>query len=64
MSFYLTIRLVKVRRWSAMARHIKYSDAERQLAGLAREVAMNWDVLYHGTRYAQSILKTRSYSIP
>jgi hypothetical protein len=41
-----------------MPRHIKYSDAERQLAGRAREVAMNRDVLYHGTRYAQSILKT------
>jgi hypothetical protein len=41
-----------------MLRHIKYSDAERQLAGRAREVAMNRDVLYHGTRYAQSILKT------
>jgi hypothetical protein len=41
-----------------MLRHIKYSDAERQLAGQAREVAMNRDVLYHGTRHAQSILKT------
>jgi hypothetical protein len=40
-----------------MLRHIKYSDAERKLAGLAREAAMNRDVLYHGTRYAQSILK-------
>jgi hypothetical protein len=41
-----------------MLRHIKYSDAERKLAGQAREVAMNRDVLYHGTRHAQSILKT------
>ena len=41
-----------------MPRHIKYTDAERQLAGQAREIAMNRDVLYHGTRYAQSILKT------
>ena len=41
-----------------MPRHIKYSDAERQLARQAREVAMNRDVLYHGTRYAKLILKT------
>jgi hypothetical protein len=41
-----------------MPRHIKYSDAERQLAGQAREVAKNRDVLYHGTRYAKLILKT------
>ena len=41
-----------------MVRHIKYSSAERELAARAREVAMNRDVLYHGTPYAKSILKT------
>ena len=41
-----------------MVRHIKYSSAERKLAARAREVVMNRDVLYHGTRYAKSILKT------
>lgn len=41
-----------------MPRHIKYSEAQRQFAGQAREVAMNRDVLYHGTRYAKLILKT------
>ena len=41
-----------------MVRHIKYSAAERRLAARAREVACNRDVLYHGTRYARSILKT------
>ena len=41
-----------------MVRHVKYSGAERKLAARAREVACNRDVLYHGTRYAQSILKT------
>ena len=40
-----------------MPRHIKYTDAERQLARQAREVAMTRDVLYHGTRYAELILK-------
>jgi len=38
-------------------RHIKYTTAERELALLARTVATNRDVLYHGTRYRQSILK-------
>ena len=42
----------------AMYRHVKYSEAEIKLAGVARQKAMNRDVLYHGTRYAQSILKT------
>ena len=41
-----------------MPRHIKYSVAVRRLAARVREVACNRDVLYHGTRYAQSILKT------
>ena len=40
-----------------MLRHIKYSEAQRQFAGQAREVAMNRDVLYRGTRYAKLILK-------
>lgn len=39
-------------------RHIKYTDEQRQLAALARGIAMNRDVLFHGTRTAQSILKT------
>ena len=42
----------------AMYRHVKYSEAEIKLAGVARQKAINRDVLYHGTRYAQSILKT------
>jgi hypothetical protein len=41
-----------------MTRHIKYSAAERELASAARSTAMNRDVLYHGTRYAQLILET------
>jgi len=41
-----------------MPRHIKYSDTVRQLAARAREIAMDRDVLYHGTRYTRSILKT------
>ena len=41
-----------------MPRHIKYSDTVRQLATRAREIAMDRDVLYHGTRYTRSILKT------
>ena len=41
-----------------MLRHIKYSVAVRRLAARAREVACNRDVLYHGTRYGKSILKT------
>lgn len=41
-------------------------EAERPLAILARSVAMKRDVLYHGTRYAKSILNTGVlfYSIP
>jgi hypothetical protein len=42
-----------------MCRHIKYTEAERKLANMARKKAKNRDVLYHGTRYANSILKTR-----
>jgi hypothetical protein len=41
-----------------MLRHMKYLDAERRLASVARETAMNRDVLYHGTRYPQLILRT------
>ena len=40
----------------AMLRHIKYSDMERELAARARAIAKARDVLYHGTRYTQSIL--------
>ena len=40
-----------------MLHNIRYTAAERQLAGIARQKAMNQDVLYHGTRYAKSILK-------
>ena len=42
-----------------MIHHIKYTTAERELALLARKLATNRDVLYHGTRYCQSILKTK-----
>jgi hypothetical protein len=35
----------------------KYTEAERQLAAIVRKAAMGRDVLYHGTRHAQSILK-------
>jgi hypothetical protein len=41
-----------------MIHHIKYTTAERQLALLARKLATNLDVLYHGTRHRQSILRT------
>jgi hypothetical protein len=37
---------------------ITYTKEERNLAALARKLAMNRNVLYHGTRYAQSILRT------
>jgi hypothetical protein len=43
---------------AAINRHIKYLEAERQLASAARSTAMNRDVLYHGTRYPQLILRT------
>jgi hypothetical protein len=36
----------------------EYSAAQRQLAATARKLAMNRDVLYLGTRHAQSILTT------
>lgn len=39
-----------------MSRHIKYSKKVRVLAAQAREIAVTQDVLYHGTRYPQSIL--------
>jgi hypothetical protein len=41
-----------------MIHHINYTTAERELALLARKLATNRDVLYHGTRYRHSILKT------
>jgi hypothetical protein len=41
-----------------MPRHMQYSDAERKLAWIARKKAGSRDVLYHGTRYAGSILRT------
>ena len=43
-------------RTAVMFRPRKYSEAERRLANLARKTAMKRDVLYHGTRHAQSIL--------
>jgi hypothetical protein len=36
-----------------MPRHLKYTEA-----GVARHKAMDRDALYHGTRYAELILKT------
>ena len=47
-----------------MIHHIEYTTAERELALLARKLAMNRDVLYHGTRYRQSILKTETLFCP
>jgi hypothetical protein len=41
-----------------MLRHLKYTKAVRQLAGMARQKAMDRDALYHGTRFAELILKT------
>jgi hypothetical protein len=43
---------------SAMLRRLKYTKAVRQLAGMARQKAMDRDALYHGTRFAELILKT------
>jgi hypothetical protein len=40
-----------------MFRPKNYTEAERRLAAIARKAAMGRDVLYHGTRHAQSILK-------
>ena len=40
-----------------MFRPKEYSEAERRLAGLPRKIAINRDVLYHGTRLAKSILR-------
>ena len=37
---------------------MKYSQAERKLAAIAYHKSGQRDVLYHGTRYAQSILDT------
>jgi len=41
-----------------MLRHLKYTEAVRRLAGMARQKAMDRDALYHGTRYAELILNT------
>ena len=41
-----------------MARHLRYTKAVRQLAGMARQKTLDRDALYHGTRYAELILKT------
>jgi hypothetical protein len=41
-----------------MLRHLKYTKAVRQLAGMARQKAMDRDALYHGTGFAELILKT------
>jgi hypothetical protein len=41
-----------------MFRHMKYTEAVQQLAGLARQKAVNQDVLYHGTRYGGLIMET------
>jgi hypothetical protein len=40
-----------------MLRHLKYTEAVRRLAGMARQKAMDRDVLYHGTRFAELIQK-------
>ena len=48
----------KCKGTSAMLRHLKYTKAVRQLAGMARQKAMDRDALYHGTRFAELILKT------
>ena len=40
----------------AALRHIQYSAVERQLAAQAHAIAGARSVLYHGTRYTQSIL--------
>ena len=41
-----------------MLRHLKYTEAVRQLAGMARQKAMDRDVLYHGRRFSKLIQKT------
>jgi len=41
-----------------MLRHLKYTEAVRRLAGMARQNAMDREALYHGTRFAELILKT------
>ena len=48
----------KCKGTSAMLSHLKYPEAVRQLAGMARQKAMDRDALYHGTRFAELILKT------
>src|SRR5262245_3007481 len=44
---------------TVMLRHLKYTEAVRQLAGMARQKATDRAVLYHGTRFAGLIQKTR-----
>src|SRR5262249_13833457 len=41
-----------------MLRYLKYTKAVRQLAGMARQKAMDRDALYHGTRFTKLILNT------
>ena len=43
----------KCKGTSAMLSHLKYTEAVRQLAGMARQNAMDRDALYHGTRFAE-----------
>jgi hypothetical protein len=43
---------------------IRMCTKEQNLANLARKMAMNRTVLFHGTRYAQSILSTGILLIP
>lgn len=38
--------------------HVQYTEAELQLAEAARTIAMDRDVLYHGTRYPRLVLET------
>ena len=40
-----------------MRKSQSFTNEERRLADIARKVAMNQNVLYHGTRYPQSILR-------
>jgi hypothetical protein len=44
---------------SVVIHSVKYSTAVTHLASLARQLAMDRQVLYHGTRYAELILKTK-----
>jgi hypothetical protein len=50
--------LAKAALGASCAPVMKYAEEERRLAGLARQMSMKRNVLYHGTRYAKSILRT------